>query len=650
MKKRYQSFANRLTRKVMLTVLATMIVIGSIIFGITFKAINAEADGRYEAIMNIVSEKLGKILAKEEIGVRNLSDELWNSLDSPEMVMKALEKMIKLNNYSHGYFVAFEPGYFPEYEKWVEIYINKEKDEHPRNIGSASHDYLSKDWYIRTKEIEEGSIWSDPYYDDVGMCDNVCSFTMPLYDKKDSVVGVCGTDIPLKWLVNELQVINDSSYHYGVLPIDLGEDTHFYTLIFSSDGTYIAHPQERRVLRENVAFSIDQSNEADRRIIQDMMQMKRGKASMTFDGVWSNVYYAPLESAKWAMAIVVPKKATWLPALLMSGLLLLLTDIGLVVIYYFCRSTIRQVASPLGALAKSTEEVAKGNFDAPLPVIEYQDEVCELRDSFAAMQESLVKYIEDTKEKAVQEAALLHDLDVAHNIQMSMIPTNILPNQERKDIDIHGFLTPARSIGGDLYDFFIHDDKLFFCIGDVSGKGISAALVMSAMHFMFRIVSHKEDNPKHIIETMNNLYASENESLIFSTFFLGILDLKTHLLQYCNAGHELPILITDEVHVVPVKANLALGLFKDKVYCSEEIQLSPGSVFLLYTDGLKEAINKDEECFGMERIQASLQHIVDKGPANASDYVRRLVDDVENYMGDTPQADDLTLLAVKIKE
>ena len=229
-----------------------------------------------------------------------------------------------------------------------------------------------------------------------------------------------------------------------------------------------------------------------------------------------------------------------------------------------------------------------------------------------------------------------------------MIPVKFPPFPERKDIDIYGYLTPAKSIGGDLYDFFIRDDKLFFCIGDVSGKGIPAALVMSVMHFMFRIVSNKEDDPKIILETMNNLYASENNSSIFCTFFLGVLDLKTHLLHYCNAGHELPILITNEINEIPVNANLALGLFKGKVYRPEEIQLSPGSVFLLYTDGLKEAINKDEECFGVERIKASLQHVVDKGPAESSVYIRKLVNDVENYMGDTPPADDLTLLAIKI--
>jgi sigma-B regulation protein RsbU (phosphoserine phosphatase) len=606
----------------------------------SFKVITVQAGERYEAIMEMVSEKLGNILISQEIGINNLSDELRNSLDSPESVMKAMEKEIKLNDYTQGYFMAFEPGYFPEYEKWFEVYMKKDQD-HARNIGSAKHDYLSKDWYIKTKQNKNG-FWSEPYYDDVGQNDNVCSFTMPLYDKDGRLAGVCGTDMSLEWLAKELKKINANSF-------DINDDKYFYTFIINNDGTYIAHPDKERVMKKNALSSIDKSSD-DGQVIQDMMKMNYGIASVTIDGVSSNIYYAPLGSTNWAMAIVIPKIAIWMLFIIMMVPLVIIIAIGLLVIYSFCHSIIHQAVKPIGALAKSTEEVARGNFEAPLPVIGHKDEVCELRDSFASMQNSLVKYIEETKKTAAKEAALFHDLEVARKIQMSMIPIKFPPFPERKDIDIHGFLTPAKSIGGDLYDFFIRDEKLFFCIGDVSGKGISAALVMSAIHFMFRIVVNKEDDPKCIIETMNNLYASENKSSVFCTFFLGVLDLNTHLLQYCNAGHELPIVINDEIRVIPAKANLALGLFKGKVYRSEEIQLSPGSVFLLYTDGLKEAINKDEECYGMERIKESLQQVVVKGPANASVYVRQLVNDVTDYMGEMPPADDLTLLAIKINE
>lgn len=640
MKRKKQGIlAKRLTRRVTMAVLTMIIFILAIALTFSFKFIKVGAEERYEAIMEMVSEKLGRILLSQEIGVKNLADELRNSLQSPESVMQAMEREIKLNDYTQGYFVAFEPGYFPEYEKWFEVYMKKDQD-HARNIGSADHDYLSSDWYNKTKPKRKG-LWSEPYYDNVGQNDNVCSFTMPLYDKDGRLAGVCGTDMSLEWLAEELKKINANSF-------DINDDKHFYTFIINNDGTYIAHPDKERVMKKNVLSFIDKSS-GDDQVIQDMMQMNYGIAPVTIDGVSSNIYYAPLGATNWSMAIVIPQLATWMPFVIMMVPLALIIVIGLLVIYSFCHSIIHHAVKPIGALAQSTEEVAKGNFEAPLPVIKHQDEVCELRDSFASMQKSLVKYIEDAKEKAVREAALFHDLTVAKNIQMSMIPVKFPPFPERKDIDLYGYLAPAKSIGGDLYDFFIRDDKLFFCIGDVSGKGIPAALVMSVMHFMFRIVSNKEDDPKHILETINNLYASENNSSIFCTFFLGVLDLKTHLLHYCNAGHELPILITNEVNVIPVKANLALGLFKGKVYRPEEIQLSPGSVFLLYTDGLKEAINKDEECFGMERIKASLQHVVDKGPAESSVYIRKLVNDVEDYMGDTPPADDLTLLAIKIK-
>ena len=640
MKRKKQGIlAKRLTRRVTMAVLTMIIFILAIALTFSFKFIKVGAEERYEAIMEMVSEKLGRILLSQEIGVKNLADELRNSLQSPESVMQAMEREIKLNDYTQGFFVAFDPGYFPEYEKWFEVYMKKDQD-HARNIGSADHDYLSSDWYNKTKPKRKG-LWSEPYYDNVGQNDNVCSFTMPLYDKDGRLAGVCGTDMSLEWLAEELKKINANSF-------DINDDKYFYTFIINNDGTYIAHPDKERVMKKNVLSFIDKSS-GDDQVIQDMMQMNYGIAPVTIDGVSSNIYYAPLGATNWSMAIVIPQLAIWMPFVIMMVPLALIIVIGLLVIYSFCHSIIHHAVKPIGALAQSTEEVAKGNFEAPLPVIKHQDEVCELRDSFASMQKSLVKYIEDAKEKAVREAALFHDLTVAKNIQMSMIPVKFPPFTERKDIDLYGYLAPAKSIGGDLYDFFIRDDKLFFCIGDVSGKGIPAALVMSVMHFMFRIVSNKEDDPKHILETMNNLYASENNSSIFCTFFLGVLDLKTHLLHYCNAGHELPILITNEVNVIPVKANLALGLFKGKVYRPEEIQLSPGSVFLLYTDGLKEAINKDEECFGMERIKASLQQVVDKGPADASVYIRKLVNDVEDYMDDVPQADDLTLLAIKIK-
>ena len=643
---RYHSFAKRLTKRVMLTVLATMLASMTLVFSIVYYGVKAETRGRYQTIMKLVSEKLENILSHEEVCARNVFAEIPNRLDSPETVLKALEEEMRLNSYIDGYFVAFEPGYFPQYEYWFEAYLDR-NDLHARNIGSSKHDYFQRDWYKRGKNEEDG-YWTDPYFDDWSEKDIVCTFAMPLYDRMGRKVGVCGADMSLKWLVKELNTINEKSYNTGLVNIQLSSDFIFHTFIITSKGTYVAHPDEKRVMQENVMSYIDQNDEEAVNAVNEMMAQKHGIASMTIDGNYSTVYYMPIKSTDWEIAIAVPKKTFWLPAIFVLTLLIVVTFVGLWLVYKFSRSTIHQAVKPLSALSKSANEVARGNFDAPLPEPAYRDEIGDLRDSFASMQTSLAKYVIDMKQKAAQEAALNHELDVARNIQMSMVPSEFPPYPQRDDIDIYGYLEPAKTIGGDLYDFFIRDEKLFFCIGDVSGKGIPAALVQSATHFMFRIMSQREDDPSRIVSNINDVFAAENDSSMFCTFFLGVLDLKTHVLEYCNAGHELPILVTTEATEIRVKPNIAMGLYMDRQYRKEQIELPSGSVLILYTDGLKEAIDSTEECYGRERILTSLQRVIIKGATEPSDYIRQLVNDVTLYVGDMPQADDLTMLAIKV--
>ena len=646
MKDQYQSLANRLTKKVMLVFLATMIVITVIILGLSFHAIKEETDGRYQAIMNIVSEKLGRILLHEELTARNVIYEVWDHLDTPEGVMASMEEEIKLNNYTQGYAFAFEPGYYPQYPRWFEPYM-KNGEEHVRNIGSAEHDYLSADWYKQAKSLEDGEgFWTEPYLDEIGGKDKLCSFFMPIYDSRKRLAGVWGSDMSLSWLMEQLKEIDAGSYSSGLLDYDFGEGLKFHTFIISQKGTYISHPDKERILRDNVLAHVNQD---DQDVIEAMMQGKRGDARITIDGEHSIVFYAPLEYTNWSMAIVVPEKVMLIPPLIMTGIMMLIIIVGLVVVWLFCRSNIRQITSPLGILAQSANEVAKGNFEAPLPTIVHKDEICKLRESFASMQQSLMTYVQDLTEKTAQEAALDRELQLARKLQVSMIPNKYPPYPERTDIDIYGTQKPAKVIGGDLFDFFIRDEQLFFCIGDVSGKGIPAALVMAVVHDSFRIISKHTGNPKGIVEVMNNYLSAENRSSMFCTFFLGVLDLKTHLLRYCNAGHELPILITDEVKMVPVEHNLALGLMEGLTYKSEELQLKPGDVIVVCTDGIKEATNQEEDCFEKERMKASLRKVAAMEQADAADYVHHLVDDVTAFVGDAPQADDLTMLAIKIR-
>lgn len=642
MKEKYRTFSGRLTRRVMLTVFVTMILIASIIIGATFHVLKEETEARYQGVMDLVSEKLGRIFLHEEICARNVFDEVCQNLDSPESVMKAMEREIKLNDYTQGYYMGFEPGYFPQYPKWFEPYMGI-RDEKPRDIGSETHDYLSRAWYNRAK-TEKNGFWTEPYYDDIGANTNVCSFCLPLYDSKGRLAGVCGSDMTLNWLMSQVKEINASSINNSVMDDYLDVDASFRTFIITRKGTYVYHPDENRILKDNIRSHIDVEDLED---VEDMLRLNRSQAIMTIDGVQYLVYYAPLKSVNWVMGIAVPRTTTLIPALVMIGLLFLILIIGLIVIYLFCRSTIRQISNPLTALAKSADEVAKGNFNAPLPVIAYKDELCQLRDSFATMQNSLYRYMKDLEQTTTLKTAIENELKIAYDIQMSMIPRKFPPYPKRHDIDIYGHLTPAKSVGGDLFDFHIRDEHLFFCIGDVSGKGVPAALLMTVAKNLFHTISLQLNSPAEIMSRMNNAMSDGNDANMFVTLFIGVLDLKTGHLDYCNGGHDAPVILSSDAAYLDAKPNILVGLMGHMPYVGGEMEMAPGTTILLYTDGLTEAMNKGGELYSPQRLLDYTKELTMQDGLSALQLVNCLFDSVRHFADGAEQSDDLTMLAIR---
>lgn len=642
MRKQYSTFARRLTRRVILSVFVTMTLIAMISLSLSFHAIKEETEGRYQGMMDLVSEKLNKILLHEEICARNMFDEVEEHLDSPESVMKAMEKEIKLNEYTDGYFVAFEPGYFQEYPRWFEPYRNRHADT-IMILGGPGHDYLTKLWYIRAKK-EENGFWTDPYHDETVGSHNYCSFCMPLYDSRGRLAGVCGSDMSLTWLVKQLKEIDAGSHNRGLLDFNFIKKIPFHSFIVMQNGTYISHPDENRIMKDNVRSHVDTDDLED---IQDMLQMKRGKAIMTIDGVRSMVYYAPLESVNWVMGIVVPRTTVWIPALIMISLLVVIIVVGLVVVSLFCRHTIRQISKPLSALALSADEVAKGNFDAPLPDIVHKDEVCQLRDSFATMQHSLTQYMNDLERTTAQKTAIDKELKIAYDIQMSMIPRKYPPFPNRHDIDIYGHMTPAKSVGGDLFDFHIRNERLFFCIGDVSGKGVPAALFMTVSKMLFHTISMKVDSPAEIMSQMNNVMSEDNDTSMFVSLFIGVLDLKNGHLSYCNGGHCAPVILGSDAAYLEVKPNLLVGLMANMTYVGGEMDITPGTTILLYTDGLTEAMDKDGNMYTPERLLDYSKVLTKQGERSSQQLIEYMSECVVQFADGAEQSDDLTMLAIR---
>ena len=247
------------------------------------------------------------------------------------------------------------------------------------------------------------------------------------------------------------------------------------------------------------------------------------------------------------------------------------------------------------------------------------------------------------EEVTTQKERIESELRIAHNIQMSMVPM-VFP--EHDAFDVFASMTPAKEVGGDLYDFFVHDDRLFFCIGDVSGKGVPAALLMAETKSLFRAYASDGSMPDHIVSQINNNLSQNNGSQMFVTFFVGILDLTSGLLRYCNAGHEDPVIVKEEARFLPVNRILPIGVIANTSYQMQEVVIEPHTTIFFYTDGLTEALNAEEKMFGEERILNEMNRAIQARELSPRPLIERMTGAVHNFVGNTEQSDDLTMLAI----
>ena len=432
-----------------------------------------------------------------------------------------------------------------------------------------------------------------------------------------------------------------------------------YSFIITGDGTYLVHPEQERVIHKNfLSYANESPDTADNFLAHEMMAGKNGSfgmeeydsdyaTTMDLEGKEVYVFFAPIKYTDWSLATVVPSFNIDIIALAVGIVLMFLIALGLLVSFLVSRFVIRRATKPLKQLALSADEVAKGNFNTQLPVIKHNDEVGLLRDSFDDMQQSLTKYVEELKHTTASKAAMENELQVAHDIQMGMLPKTFPPYPERDDIDIFGSLTPAKEVGGDLFDFYIRNNQMFFCIGDVSGKGVPASLLMAVTRSLFRNISAHTSAPEQIVSTLNEAIAEGNETNMFVTAFVGVLDLETGILHYCNAGHDVPMLIGRGVGLLPCDSNVPLGVMPGWEFTAQDTDIDPQTTIFLYTDGLSEAEDANHTQFGTDRITAVAERLLNEERNLPEVIVNEMIAEVHAFVGKAEQSDDLTMLAIK---
>ena len=648
-----QRFSRKLAWRIVLSVSIVMIVLSVIIYKMVNRSIVEMESMLFTEVMRRTSVTVNSNMTSVSVGCINSLDKIENSLDQPDSIPHILQRVVAQNPDIAGCAIGFEANYYPQKGRWYEPYAIRNGEQIVvRLIGGPDHDYLNREWY-QSVMTGGASGWTDPYYDAEGCKTVVATYALPVKNKKGKKIGVFALDLSLYWLADIMRETDAEIIKHYYDPFF--KKAHVNCMILNKKGTYVAHSDTTRILRCNFLSEVKASADTnDDQLARQILSGKAGHSESTIDGERHIVFYCPIDDTDWTVAVVVP----WI---LYHGtgqragiMLLVLIALSLLVAFFGCIVAIRKMTKPLVKFAESTREIAKGNFQVPLPNIKSNDEIGLLHESFQDMQQSLSRYVEQLRETTASKAAIENELNIARNIQMSMIPKIFPPFPHRDDIDIFGYMQPAKDVGGDLFDFFIQDEKLFFCIGDVSGKGIPAALLMTVAKNLFRSVTAHESSPGKIVTQMNNTMSEGNDANMFVTLFVGVLDLSSGRLSYCNAGHDAPLIISSDAALLPVDSHFPVGVMAGAEFGEQEVTIAPQTTLFLYTDGLTEAAHTNNadgewELFGMERVMATIHQAMEQHLLKPRSFTEHILHAVSTFVGDSLQSDDLTMLTIRYK-
>ena len=580
-----RSLQGRSSIALMITAAILIQINGAVQYFFSRDGISKEVQQRARKELKVKNLEIEQTVTSVETAVANMVWAFERELSRPDSLYALERRVVEQNSMVTGCGIGFVADYYPENGRWFEPYVERLDNGslEARQIGSESHDYLNAQWFLEGLKAQ-GGYWSEPYFDDAGARDMICSYTFPLHDIQGRTAAVMCVDISLNWLIDMFASPEGSSQA---------------SVLVSRQGRILACPDKTLVMQTTVNDISDMYEDSMvKKVNFAMLSGDSGYAKITGDdGQKSHVFYAPVEgNTHWSMAVVFADKDIYhgLHAIASTLTLLMLLGLGLMafIIYRAVRGFKR-----LQAVNAEKERIGS-------------------------------------------------ELKIASGIQMGMLPKTFPPYPDRDEVSIYGILVPAKEVGGDLYDFYIRDEKLFFCLGDVSGKGVPASLVMAVTRSLFRTVSAHIDSPEMAMTQMNNAMSEMNESSLFVTLFIGILDLRTGLLHFSNAGHCPPVILGNGASALTVDANIPLGVMPNWNFTAQQTTITPGQTIFLYTDGLTEAENANHAQFGEEHMMEFL--------SSASSQPHQLIDAVSDavhaFVDGAEQSDDLTMLAIEFSK
>ena len=600
-------------------------------------AVHREVVEHASQVLENTVQRVDAILGDAEIAADNLDWLIYRNLDQPDVMFDLARNAMLNNPFLNGLSIAFEPDYFKDKGKYFSVRASQEeKRVRVMQEGSDDYQYFYMDWYQLPKLLQQ-PCWTEPFQTFLkgeGSSDRVTSYCKPLIGDDGSFIGSVSLDLSLAWLTEQVS----ATHPYP----------NSYSIMIGRGGTFLVHPEVGRQLTESIFTStLLTPDEAISSLGHAMVDGEEGMRKLNLGGEATYVFYKPLKTTGWSVAIVCPERDIFSAYKRLGRIVTVIVILGLLLLLAGCGIVMRRELQPLRNLARAAETVAQGRFDVTLPPPGREDEIGQLTNSFTNMQTSLVSYIDELTQTTANKERIENELRVARGIQMAMLPRIFPPFPERDDVDLYASMQPAKEVGGDLYDFFIVDERLYFCIGDVSGKGIPASLLMAVARNLFRVVCQQALAPADIARRINDAIAAENEQLMFITAFFAVVDLRTGRMEYCNCGHNPPVVLeAGGARFLEVQPNTPLGVCLGWNFVGEAIDDVRGLPILLYTDGLNEAENLSHEQFGNERM---LRQATCTPFASAAELVFSMQRAVQQFVDGAEASDDLTMLCLKIR-
>lgn len=518
------------------------------------------------------------------------------------------------------------------------------------------YDARERPWYEHAKNKKDLG-WSDIYIDEA-LNDYTITCYSPVYDKKGVLKGVIGIDVMLNAMID---IINSQMKGIG------------YIFLVDNEGKILTYSKADEELREFLGKT-DNLSESDnlelRNILTSIQNNEKNLKEIKYHEEKKLVAYAPVKSTNWSIVAVATTEdimefsertkqkidkagdimeTAAAKSFKKTAVMILISFFGIVIIVVFVACKFAQlITNPILLLTDGVKKIGDGNLDTKIEV-NTGDELQVLSEAYNKMTVELKKYILDLQTTTAAKQKIESELNVAHSIQEGILPRVFPPFPERREFEIYAMMEAAKEVGGDLYDFFmINESKLCFLIGDVSGKGVPASLFMMVAKTLLKNEALRGDcSVSDIFTRVNNMLTQDNNECLFVTAFICMLDLETGILEYSNAGHNPPLILKKDnknFEYLKTKKSFVLGGISGIKYSMESMQLEKGDIIYLYTDGVTEAMDIDDNQYSEKRLQETISNIEKKSVDNI---VKTIREDVKKFVKEAPQSDDITMIILK---